>query len=147
MKRIQSLFFTLILISFGISSTIVLAEENMENPSGVSEDSNNGPMLHIDALSGLQFPSPLFRISNSGDQTAHNVQLADIDVDGNVLYNNREMLITETFEPGSWTLFSPNTWFIGYGVFSVVITVRCDEEVFSSDMTYGVILGPICFIP
>jgi len=106
----------------------------------------SGTLLDVRILTGPQFPGPSFRVDNIGDESVHNVELTDIFVDGNVLYNNRSEKIADEIKPGHWTIDAPNSWFIGYGVFSMVLTVTCDEGVFYSDKTNGLIIGPFMFI-
>jgi hypothetical protein len=112
----------------------------------VATHNESGPALEVRILTGFQFPNPSFRVDNIGDETAHNVELTDITVDGDILYNNRDMKIADEIESGHWTIDAANSWFIGYGVFSMVVTVTCDEGVFSSDETNGFIIGPFIFI-
>jgi hypothetical protein len=106
----------------------------------------SGPVLYIGILTGIQFPGPSFRVKNIGDESAHNVELIDIAVEGNVIYNNRSAKIADELEPGDGTIDAVNSCFIGYGVFSMVLTVTCDEGVFYSDKTNGIIIGPFMFI-
>jgi len=106
----------------------------------------SGPVLNVRILTGPQFPGPSFRVDNIGDESAHNVELTDVAVEGNVLYNNRIVKIADEMEPGDWDISSANSIFIGFGVFSMVLTVTCDEGVFYSDKTNGIIFGPIIFI-
>ena len=112
----------------------------------VATHNESGPVLEVRILTGFQFPNPSFRVDNIGDESAHNVELTDIAVDGNILYNNRNVKIADEIEPGHWTIDVANSWFIGYGVFSMVVTVTCDEGTFSSDETNGFIIGPFIFI-
>jgi len=112
----------------------------------VATHNESGPVLYVGILTGIQFPGPSFRVKNIGDESAHNVELIDIAVDGNVLYNNRSEKIADEMEPGDSTIDAVNSCFIGYGVFSMVLTVTCDEGVFYSDKTNGIIIGPFMFI-
>jgi len=112
----------------------------------VATHNESGPVLYVGILTGIQFPGPSFRVRNIGDESAHNVELIDIAVDGNVLYNNRSVKIADEMEPGDSTIDAVNSCFIGYGVFSMVLTVTCDEGVFYSDKTNGLIIGPFMFI-
>ena len=112
----------------------------------VATHNESGPVLEVRILTGFQFPNPSFRVDNIGDETAHNVELTDIAVEGDVIYNNRSGKIADEMEPDDWTIDSVNSCFIGYGVFSMVLTVTCDEGVFYSDKTNGIIFGPIIFI-
>jgi hypothetical protein len=113
----------------------------------VATHNENGPVLEVEVLSGPHFPAPAFRVRNIGDETVHNVELTDITVDGNILYNNRDMKLADEFEPEQWTIYGPNSWFIGFGTFSMIVTVTCDEGVFSSDETNGFIVGALVLIP
>jgi hypothetical protein len=112
----------------------------------VATHNESGPVLYVGILTGIQFPGPSFKVKNIGDESAHNVELIDIAVDGNVLYNNRSEKLADEMEPGDWTIDAVNSCFIGYGVFSMVLTVTCDEGVFYSDKTNGIIIGPFMFI-
>ena len=106
----------------------------------------SGPVLDVRIITGPIFPAPSFRVDNIGDESAHNVELTDIAVEGNVIYNNRSGKIADEMEPDDWTINAVNSCFIGYGVFSIVLTVTCDEGVFYSDKTNGIIFGPFIFI-
>ena len=112
----------------------------------VATHNESGPVLEVRILTGFQFPNPSFRVDNIGDESAHNVELTDIAVEGNVIYNNRSGKIADEMEPDDWTINAVNSCFIGYGVFSIVLTVTCDEGVFYSDKTNGIIFGPFIFI-
>ena len=112
----------------------------------VATHNESGPVLYVGILTGIQFPGPSFRVRNIGDESAHNVELTDIAVEGDVIYNNRSGKIADEMEPGHWTINAVNSCFIGYGVFSMVLTVTCDEGVFYSDKTNGLIIGPFMFI-
>ena len=57
------------------------------------------------------------------------------------------MKIADEMEPSDSDISSVNSWFIGFVVFSMVLTVTCDEGVFYSDETNGFIIGPFMFIP
>ena len=104
------------------------------------------PVLNVVILRGFQFYGPSFKVKNIGDEPVHNVELTDIAVEGDVIYNNRSEKIADELEPGFWTINEVNSYFIGYGVFSIIITVTCDEGVFYSDKTNGIIIGPLMFI-
>jgi len=112
----------------------------------VATHNKGGPVLDVRIITGPIFPAPSFRVDNIGDESAHNVELTDIAVEGNVIYNNRSGKIADELEPGDSTIDAANSCFIGYGVFSIVLTVTCDEGVFYSDKTNGIIFGPFIFI-
>ncbi|MBS3778053.1 MAG: carboxypeptidase regulatory-like domain-containing protein [Candidatus Thermoplasmatota archaeon] len=103
--------------------------------------------LDISINSGFSFPSPLIRLENTGNVDLHNLKVTNISVKGNVLYNSRELSIANTFEPGHVDLIMLNTWMIGYGAFTLTITISCDEGEFVSQPTNGLIVGPFMFIP
>ena len=114
-------------------------------PMTVTAD-ESGPILDIQIQRGFQFVGPSFVVKNIGDERAHNVTLTDIAVDGDVLYNNRDLKLTNEFNPGGWNVYYINSYFIGYGAFSMVLTVTCDEGTFYSDKTNGFIIGPFMII-
>lgn len=103
--------------------------------------------LEVEVLAGLSFPTPLIRVENVGDGIAHNVELTNVAITGNVVYNNREFTIASTLEPDNSHIIGLNSWMIGFGSFTIIITVSCDEGTFSSDATNGLIIGPFIFIP
>jgi hypothetical protein len=87
-----------------------------------------------------------FEVENTGDATAHNVRLANIEFEGQVLYNYRPMMIEDALEPGD-NDFSSTYIFAGLGRFVVNITVTCDEGVSGTASANGFALGLFCFIP
>lgn len=112
---------------------------------GITADS--GPELEVEVLTGPHFPSPAFRVVNIGDVTVHNLRLTDTIVVGNILYNNRDINIADSLVPDEMDIDSVNSWFFGFGIFSITVTVTCDEGVFSSDVTNGFIIGSLVLIP
>ena len=88
-----------------------------------------------------------FTVKNVGDATAHNVTLIDLIIDGKVLYNNRITEWGKYIEPGETIHDSPDSTFIGFGIFTATMTVTCDEGVNGTGSGNGFILGPIIFIP
>ena len=107
----------------------------------------NPVRVEIEVIRGWHLPAPLYEIKNTGDTSIHNVVLINTTVDGPILYNNRDVVIADVIEPGDWAHFDSNTWFIGFGMFSIEISVTCDEGIFSSDVTNGFIIGSLIFIP
>ena len=112
---------------------------------GITADS--GPELEVEILTGPHFPSQAFRVVNIGDVTVHNLRLTDTIVVGNILYNNRDINIADSLVPDEMDIDSVNSWFFGFGIFSITVTVTCDEGVFSSDVTNGFIIGSLVLIP
>ncbi len=62
-------------------------------------------------------------------------------------YNNRECNVANSLEPDDFTICTPNNWVIGFGLFSINITLECDEGVFVSDTVNGIIIGGLQLIP
>lgn len=107
----------------------------------------SGPELEIKILPGPTFPTPTMKITNLGDDSAHNVKIIDTEVNGKILYNNRETMVANILEPDSFELASVNSWFFGFGLFNITVYVSCDEGVFVSDTTNGFIIGSLILIP
>lgn len=103
--------------------------------------------LDVSILPGASFPSPLIRIKNTGNRDLHNIWITNTSISGNVLYNNRNILIANILEPEDITINQLNTWMVGFGTFSIQVKVTCDEGTFESDPANGLIIGPIVFIP
>ena len=103
--------------------------------------------LDVSVLTGASFPSPLIRIKNTGNRDLHEVWITNTSISGNVLYNNRNVLIANILEPKDITINQLNTWMIGLGTFTIQVTVTCDEGTFQSDLVNGLLIGPIVFIP
>jgi len=139
-KRIVCIFVMTLLIATAIPMTVTANEE---------------PMLKVDIGYGYPYPGIEFIVRNIGDATAHNVTFTDVNISGDVVYNNRGLIsdwnypsdnITLDIEPGNRGYGTVDSWVVGFGVFSVIITVTCDEGTFYSDKTYGLIFGPFIFI-
>ena len=64
-----------------------------------------------------------------------------------MLYNNRDFLVANTMKQTDSNLVQLNIWMIGFGTFSIKLTITRDEGVFESDQVNGLIIGPIVFIP
>lgn len=109
--------------------------------------SASGPELQVVIRSGWEYPAPRYSVKNIGDSPANNAVITDTAVDGKILYNNRDFKIADVIEPGETIYCDSNSWFVGFGVFSMVITVTCDEGAYSSEKTNGFIFGILTFIP
>jgi len=103
--------------------------------------------LDVSILAGASFPSPLIRIKNTGNRDLHEVWITNTSISGNVLYNNRNVLIANILDPEDSTINQLNTWMIGLGTFTIQVTVTCNEGSFQSDLVNGLLIGPIVFIP
>jgi hypothetical protein len=108
---------------------------------------SSGPEMDIEILRGPHFPSPMMRITNIGDNSAHNVKITEVEVNGQVLYNNRETIVADVLKPDSYKIADVNSWFLGFGLFDITIYVSCDEGVFISDTVNGLIIGSLILIP
>jgi hypothetical protein len=106
-----------------------------------------GPDIDIEILRGPHFPSPMMRITNNGDEPAHNVIIKNVEINGNILYNNRESRVADILEPDSYKMADANSWFFGFGLFNITIYVSCDEGMFISDTLNGLIIGSLILIP
>jgi hypothetical protein len=107
----------------------------------------SGAEIDIEILRGPHFPSPMMRITNIGIDSAHNVKITDVEVNGKILYNNRETIVADVLEPDSYKIADVNSWFFGFGLFNITISVSCDEGVFISDTVNGLIIGSLILIP
>jgi len=129
----------------GISIGIILVAAFI--PLSLAGTTDAGVELEVKILTGPHVISPALRVKNVGDETAHNVKVTDTVVVGDVLYNNREMKISDSLGPDEMEITSLNTGLIGFGVFSITVNVTCDEGFFSSGVTNGFIIGPFLLIP
>ena len=108
---------------------------------------DSGPELEIKILPGPSFPAPAIKVTNIGDETAHNVHLTNVNIDGNVLFNNRGVNIANTLDSDNFIICTPNSWIIGFGLFTMNVTIECDEGVFISESSNGFIIGALQLIP
>lgn len=137
MKKINFLIITFVIISLSLP---LITAENTSN--------NFSPELETHILSGFSFLLIEINVENIGDATAHNVKLTDVVIDGNVILNFQESKIWSVdLEPGEWTFLDPNSMTIGFGKFTISMTVTCDEGASSTSSVTGVIFGPLIFIP
>ena len=111
---------------------------------------NEEPMLKVDIQHGLPYLQIFFFVRNIGDVATHNVTFTDVNISGDVVYNNRGHISiynptdhnkTNDIEPGNQGYGTVDSLVVGRGVFTVIITVTCDEGTFYSDKTYGLIFG------
>ncbi len=107
-----------------------------------------GPRLETSILTGFNMFIFQIFVENTGDEIANNVTLTDVTVEGNILFNFQEANPwSENIAPGEKTILDPNSVAIGFGKFSVSMTVSCDEAVTSTSTVDGLIVGPVIFIP
>jgi len=90
---------------------------------------------------------PTVKIENLGNEMITNVRITDVNIEGNVLYNNRETFVTGGLSPGGKFISQPDSMFIGFGVFTISVTVECDQSNYTTDEMNGFILGWLVYIP
>ncbi len=106
--------------------------------------------LDISVLRGPTYSSPIVKVKNVGNIPVHNIRIIDVNVtniSGMVVYNNRESLLTTSLDPNEVVYGTINSWFFGLGVFIIIVTVSCNEGVFLSETTNGLIIFSFVFIP
>ncbi len=119
-------------------------------PTSTSENINNesGPELETHILTGFGTWIITIDVENIGDTTAHNVTLTQVVTSGNLILNFQESTLWSVdLAPGEWTFLDPNSMIIGFGKFTISMTVECDEGVSSTSSVTGLIFGPLFFIP
>lgn len=89
----------------------------------------------------------MIKVENTGDTTAHNITLTDLDIDGFVFYNNRIKETNMDVEPGDSITFSANTAFYGLGFFTATMTVTCDEQVNATGASRGFVFIDNVYVP
>jgi len=123
-----------VILSIGLISPIVHASENTAD-------------IDVYIISGPHLISPTIKITNTGDVAVHNILITNVSIQGNILFNNRESLIVDMLNPGEKAIGQPNSLFLGYGLFSMTITIECEEGVYTTDETNGFIIGWFFLIP
>ena len=119
-------------------------------PTTTSENINNGigPELETYILTGLDIWVIKIHVKNIGDTTAHNVTLSQVTISGTVIINfQQSTLWSVDLAPGEWTFLDPNSMIIGFGKFTITMTVECEEGASSTSSVTGLIFGPLFFIP
>ena len=110
-----------------------------------STANNTGPEFEIGLYPsigfGLSFHAFEISVKNIGNLTAHNVTLTDLNIEGNVIYNNRVTRWYRDIEPGTTLLGCPHNLFIGMGRFTATMTVTCDEGITGVGSGNGFIFG------
>jgi len=127
----------LIIISIPIS--MATPEQDSLNVSSV-------PNLEVRIMSGFDIWNIFFTVENIGDTTVHDVKLIDMAVEGNVLYNSRIWLVSSELEPSQQAHYSTDM-ILGFGIFTVTLTVTCEEGDLINASANGFIFGNIYFIP
>ena len=149
-KTLAVIVICLMMLTLLIATTIPMTATANETTNGEE------PILKVDFNRALINIQLLFFVKNIGDATAHNVTFTDVNISGDVVYNNRGHISiynptppynkTNDIEPGERGYGTVDSLVVGLGVFSAIITVTCDEGTFYSDKTYGLIFGPFILI-
>ena len=109
---------------------------------------NSGPKLETSICTGFNSWVVQIFVENTGEEGAHNVTITDVSVEGNVILNFQESTVwSKDLLPGEMTILDPNSLIIGFGKFTVSMTVSCDEGSTSTSVVEGLIFGPFYFIP
>ncbi len=127
----------LIIISIPIS--MATTEQDSLNVSSV-------PNLEVRIMSGFDIWNIFFTVENIGDTTVHDVRLIDMAIEGNVLYNSRIWLVSSELEPGQKAYYDTDM-ILGFGRFTVTLTVTYEEGDSISTSANGFIFGIIYIIP
>jgi len=139
MKKTIGILVCFLLVVISIPVTKSTLENNLTN-------NNSEPILEVSINPGFYVYSLGFNIYNVGNAIAHNVTFSSIYFTGKILYNSRPFFIIEELQPGQ-TAFSRTYSFIGLGLFTVNITVTCDEGCIATDSKNGIALGVFYYIP
>lgn len=109
---------------------------------------DSGPELESYIYNGFQISTFNIYIENTGDATAHNVQIINATVEGNIFFNFQQTkLRSYDIEPGRAERISTNSMVFGFGNFTLSITVCCDEGATTTSSVVGLICGPFMLIP
>ena len=127
----------LIIISIPIS---------MATPERDSLNVSSVPNLEVKIMSGVDILTIHFTVENIGDTTVHDVKLIDMTVEGNVLYNSRIWMVSSELDPGQKAHYSTDM-ILGFGRFTVNLTVTCEEGDPIITSANGFIFGFIYIIP
>ncbi len=131
--------FCMMLIIISIPISMATPEQDSLNVSSV-------PNLEVRIMSGVDILSISFTVENIGDTTVHDVKLIDMAVEGNVLYNSRIWLVSSELEPSQKAHYSTDM-ILGFGRFTVTLTVTYEEGDSISTSANGFIFGFIYIIP
>jgi hypothetical protein len=138
----KTVFFIIFMMLIGI-----LIPVTKSNVSYNLSNINSEPILEVSINPGFNMWTILFDVDNVGDATAHNVTFSGLSFTGKILYNTDSYLIIEELAPEPGSVFSSSNGFIGFGLFSVNITVTCDEGCVATDFKNGIVFGCFYFIP
>ena len=138
-KKIIGIIICMLLIIISIPISMAIPEQDSLNVSSV-------PNLEVRIMSGVEILSIAFTVENIGDTTVHDVKLIDMAVEGNVLYNSRIWLVSSELEPSQKAHYATDM-ILGFGKFTVTLTVTSEEGDSISTSANGFIFGLIYIIP
>lgn len=108
----------------------------------------SGPELESHIRNGFRVATFEILVTNVGDETAHNVRISNATVTGNIFFNFQESkLPSEDIQPDRAIDLDTRSLVIGFGNFTLSITVTCDEGASSTSSVVGLIMGPFMIIP
>ena len=119
-------------------------------PTTTSENINNesGPELETHIVTGFGRRAVYIDVENIGDTIAHNVTLTQVTTSNNVILNFQAATCWSVdLIPGEDYWLDPNNKVFGFGIFTISMTVECDEGASSTSSVTGLIFGPLFFIP
>jgi len=139
MKSKKLAVVTISLLIIGMSLPIITAENTGDGSS---------PELESYICNGFQLSTFYIYVENIGDETAHNVHITNATVEGNIYFNFQEShLRSYDIEPDRAERLSTNSMVLGFGNFTLSITVSCDEGATTTSSVVGLIFGPFMIIP
>jgi hypothetical protein len=128
---------------------ILLVILNAPSLSAETTSNTNGPELETYIIHSLNnWLVVRIHVENIGDATAHNVTITSVSIEGNVIFNfQKTTQWADDLEPGEIAILDPNSLIIGFGIFTISMTVSCEEGASSTSTVTGLIVGPFIFIP
>lgn len=128
---------------------VMLSVLNIPLVDAETTSNMNGPELETYIIRGLiNWFVVRIHVENIGDAIAHNVTITELSIDGYILFNFQTTTQwAEDLGPGEMTILDPNSLILGFGTFTISMTVSCDEGASSKSTVTGLIFGPFFFIP
>ena len=144
MKKLIGIFVCMLVIGtvLPVSGTVMVEKSSIP----ASSLNNQEPVLEAKIGSHVGIFRIWINVKNIGNQTAHNVKISDTNFEGNVVYNNRVILVNDEIEPAGYRIGGTGL-FLGLGKFTLTITVTCDEGASDTVSVNGFALAIWCFIP
>ena len=123
MKKIVGLLICMLLIGTVLSVSGNVMVEKSSIPASTLNIQE--PVLEADIRPQLGPFLISIRVTNIGNQTAHNVTISDTSFEGNVIYNHRDELVDNEILPGEYDYGSIGI-FLGFNKFTLTVTVTCE---------------------